>query len=282
MKPAAVSVDLDPCAGSALYERALPRWLEKLEAADIKATFFCVGSELRHPTARAALRRAAAAGHEIANHTLDHREPFAALDDATQRRQIVESGQRLSDALGVPIAGFRAPAWDIDARALRTLEELDYAYDSSVCSAWATPWLRLAARAVGRAPGFGDARVALAPAAPYHPSAHAPWRRGDMRLVEVPTSVGAGGVMFWFSPVLAAGFGAIRALGPFIQAAPAPQWLCHGIDLLDFERDADPALAWRPGLRRPIAEKLAMVDAIFEQLRRWFTVGTVAALAAHA
>ena len=282
MKPAAVSIDLDPCAGDALYERALPRWLERLEAAGISATFFCVGSELARPTARFALRAAFAAGHEIANHTLDHPVRFASLEAAAQRLQIAESGARLSDALGVKMLGFRAPAWDIDARALRVLDELDYAYDSSVCSAWAMPCLRLLARAVGRAPGFGDARFALAPAAPYHPSANAPWRRGGLRLVEVPTSVGAGGVMFWFSPVLAAGFQAIPALEPFIKAAPAPQWLFHGIDLLDFERDADPALAWRHGLRRPIADKLAMVDAIFKQLRRWFTVGTVAALAANA
>jgi len=279
MRRAAISVDLDPVAGDELYERAVPRFLERFERFGVHATFFAVGSETRRASARACLRRIAEAGHEVANHSLDHPRGFGQLDDATQSAQIAEAEARLADVVDAPIRGFRAPGWDIDARALRTLEARGYLYDSSVCPSWAAPLGLGLSLALGRGHVFGDARVAFAPAAPYHPSASAPWQRGELALYEVPTSASVGRIPFWFTMVLPTGRALIRVLDPLVKAHPAPQWLFHGIDLLDFEHETDPVHAWRPGLRRPLGDKLALLDEILRRLTRDFCVGTTTALA---
>jgi peptidoglycan/xylan/chitin deacetylase (PgdA/CDA1 family) len=271
---AAVSVDLDPAAGDAPWLHAVPRYLALFAKHDVRATFFVVARELERAIPRAAVREIAACGHELGNHTLDHPRGFSRLPDVEQRRQIGEADARLRDLGGRAVTGFRAPAWDIDGRALVALESLGYAYDSSVCPSVLAP----AARAAG-VRAFGDARVMFAPNRAYRPSATSPWRPGAMRLTEVPTSATPWRVPFWFSVVLIAGWRSIAAFDRANRGHPSPQWLFHAIDLLDFGAEAEPRLAWRRGLRRPIAEKTAMIDEILRRLTRGFAVGPVAELA---
>src|ERR1700754_2944321 len=88
-KLCAVSVDLDeiPCyaaihglslslsqaASRAVYRKALPRLAALFEAHDLHATFFAIGRDLEEAHAANALRELAQRGHEIGNHSYDHR-----------------------------------------------------------------------------------------------------------------------------------------------------------------------------------------------------------------
>jgi peptidoglycan/xylan/chitin deacetylase (PgdA/CDA1 family) len=83
-----------------------PRILDVLATAEVFATFFVIGSAaLREP---ALVRRAAAEGHEIANHTLEHRHPWS-MTSAQARRQVREGAQVLEDVLGHSARFYRPP-----------------------------------------------------------------------------------------------------------------------------------------------------------------------------
>lgn len=264
---ACVSIDVDPLGGDALWERAIPRHLALLAAADLRATFFVVASECARPIPRAWVRRIADARHEIANHTLDHPRGFGRLARPALVRQVADAEQMLQDAGGARVVGFRAPAWDATPELFDVLEQRGYVYDSSVCPTWVAP----AARIVGRprrVRPFGALRFGLAPRVPYRPDARAPWRRGTMSLVEVPTSIGALRLPVWLTPVLATGPRLDPAWRALLRGTPAPQWLFHAADLLDFDREVSPSLAYRPGLRRPLAQKEQLIGRALADLSR--------------
>lgn len=87
-----------------------PQWtppiLDALAAAGMRATFFVIGSQARsHPDL---IRRTSAAGHEIANHTLDHRHPWM-MSATTARQQVRDCATTLGGILGYPPRFYRAP-----------------------------------------------------------------------------------------------------------------------------------------------------------------------------
>jgi peptidoglycan/xylan/chitin deacetylase (PgdA/CDA1 family) len=58
-----------------------PRVLDELARADIKATFFVLGSKLADPERRGIAKRAHAEGHWLGNHTWSHKEPLGNVND---------------------------------------------------------------------------------------------------------------------------------------------------------------------------------------------------------
>jgi polysaccharide deacetylase family protein (PEP-CTERM system associated) len=108
------------------------RVLDLFARAGVKATFFTLGWVAeRHPRL---VRRAAAAGHEIASHGWDHRRVFT-MDAAEFRADLRRARIALEDAAGTAVTGYRAPSFSIDARtpwAHEVLAEEGYAYSSSV------------------------------------------------------------------------------------------------------------------------------------------------------
>ena len=83
-----------------------PRLLEVLASYDVRATFFLVGSfALAEPVL---VRRIAAAGHLIGNHSWSH--PNLALAAAkTIEKELVRTSETLEQIAGVPIKYFRPP-----------------------------------------------------------------------------------------------------------------------------------------------------------------------------
>src|SRR5882672_7988984 len=90
----AVSVDLDEIpfyfqihglpepggpARTAVYDIAVPRLRALADEAGIPLTLFAIGKDLESPGARDSLRAAHEAGHEIGNHSLDHRYDLTRL-----------------------------------------------------------------------------------------------------------------------------------------------------------------------------------------------------------
>jgi peptidoglycan/xylan/chitin deacetylase (PgdA/CDA1 family) len=84
-----------------------PRVLDVLGAADIKATFFVLGSKLADKKRRALATRAHAEGHWIGNHTWSHEQPLGKLTDASRAVSEIVETQALIDELSHPDKLFR-------------------------------------------------------------------------------------------------------------------------------------------------------------------------------
>ena len=84
-----------------------PRVLDVLGDADIKATFFVLGSKLADKKRRALAKRAHAEGHWIGNHTWSHEEPLGKLKDASRAVSEIVETQALIDELSHPDKLFR-------------------------------------------------------------------------------------------------------------------------------------------------------------------------------
>jgi peptidoglycan/xylan/chitin deacetylase (PgdA/CDA1 family) len=87
-----------------------PRWtpqiLDLLAQAQMRATFFAIGEcAQREP---ALMRRIAAEGHAIGNHTFSHRHPLL-MSSRAARAQVRDGAKALSDALGRAPALYRPP-----------------------------------------------------------------------------------------------------------------------------------------------------------------------------
>jgi polysaccharide deacetylase family protein (PEP-CTERM system associated) len=160
----------------------------------VRGTFFFLGDVARRFPQL--VRRAAAAGHEIASHGMTH-EKLTALSRAAARAEIFSSKRLLEDLAGGPVRGFRAPSFSIVRESLWALDDLvdaGYGYDSSIFP-------------IGR-PDYG---IADAPRDPY--LATTPSGR---RLVEFPLTVApwlgravpvAGGGYFRLLPYAVTGWG---------------------------------------------------------------------------
>jgi peptidoglycan/xylan/chitin deacetylase (PgdA/CDA1 family) len=287
---AAISIDLDeiPCYAAihgieaapgterAIYDRALPRVRDFLAREGLPATFFVVGRDVARPRNAACLAALAAQGHEIANHSQTHFYDLTRRDRNEIRREIAECGAAIEAATGVRPVGFRAPGYTITDPVFEVLEELGYAYDSSVfpCPAyWSAKALALAAiRAAGRSSRsiLDDPRVLLAPADPYRRGAPY-WRRGG-GMLEIPIGVtrdGTGRLPFIGTSVVLSGEAGARILTEMIAGRPFVNFELHGIDLADAEDDG---LGWlvpyQPDLRRRAREKEAALRSAVATLRR--------------
>ncbi|MDE2079758.1 MAG: polysaccharide deacetylase family protein [Burkholderiales bacterium] len=85
-----------------------PAVLDLLAAAGVAATFFCIAERARAQPAL--LRRIAAAGHSVQNHSLRHRHHFSLLGPRALAREIGDAQDLLADLSGMRPHCFRAPA----------------------------------------------------------------------------------------------------------------------------------------------------------------------------
>ena len=84
-----------------------PRVLDILESADLKATFFVLGSKLADKKRRALAKRAHADGHWIGNHTWSHAQPLGRLTDPSRAVSEIVETEALIDELAHPDRLFR-------------------------------------------------------------------------------------------------------------------------------------------------------------------------------
>lgn len=106
--------------------------LELFDRANVRATFFTLGWVAeRHPDL---IRRIVKGGHELASHGYDHKRVFTFTPEQF-RADLRKSRALLEQAGAVPVQGYRAPSFSIDARtpwAHAILAEEGYTYSSSV------------------------------------------------------------------------------------------------------------------------------------------------------
>lgn len=86
--------------------RWTPRILDILAQANVRATFFVVGRLAFEQVEL--VRRVAANGHELGNHTWSHRHPWTALS-STARKEVHDGAAAIADLIGRAPKFFRPP-----------------------------------------------------------------------------------------------------------------------------------------------------------------------------
>jgi hypothetical protein len=263
-----------------VYRKAVPRLLELLAELGVPGVLFMVGRDAS--SQRALLRDVVAAGHEVASHSLTHPQPFRTLDDATLHKEISGSRACLADATGTEIAGFRAPAWDVDSRVLKMVRAAGYRYDASVFPTPALITNRLATyrRSTGKRSIFAMDLLghSFAPMRPHQ------FTNGATGLTEFPIAVTR-----WLRfPVyhtltyLVPRWLFMRALRAALRSGAPLCYEFHAADLLDLVGDGvDLRLARHPGMRAPLAQKRGRLREILAMIARERRVVTYEQALAH-
>lgn len=265
---------VDGRAAHAIYDQALPRFAQFFGEHDIPATLFAIGRDLARADNRAQLRALAQSGHEIGNHTLNHRYDLTRLTREEQREEVRRGADAIEDAVSLRPLGFRSPGYTVTEQLLEVVAGEGARYDSSVfpCppyySAKSVAMSLIALRG-GRSKSILDhPRVLTAPADPYRMGRT--YRTRGAGMVELPVGVTrfSGRLPYIGTFVVLWGEAGARALTRLIVGRPLVNLVLHGIDLSDAESDGLSALVpHQPDLRRSFAQKRAALAAAVEVLR---------------
>ena len=120
----------EPVNGS--IERQTKIILDLLDETGNKATFFVLGMLAKYR--KELVKEIAFRGHEIALHGQNHEAMFNLTPDKA-REDILTSQKIVTDIIGAPVYGYRAPFFSIKKEnlyLLETLSELQFVYDSSI------------------------------------------------------------------------------------------------------------------------------------------------------
>lgn len=284
---AVVSVDLDeipcyaaihgietaPTSAHAVYERAVDRLADLFASERVPATFFVIGEDLAHAPSAAKARELAAAGHELASHTLSHYYDLTRRERATIEREIAGNEEAFARAGLVRPVGFRAPGYTITDTVFEILEQRGYAYDSSVFPspvyyAGKAAFIGLTRLAGRRSRSIlDDPRVLTAHVEPYRVG-RPYWRDGD-GIVELPVAVTRGVRAHYIGTSVAmAGEVGAALLTRALEGRRVVSLELHGIDASD--RDDD-GLSWLATHQRDVAvparRKLASLRSALRTLR---------------
>lgn len=248
---------------------AVPRIRALLQDTGLTITVFVVGRDLTLPGVPALVAELAGDGHEIGNHSLDHAIDLHRADAARLAADLDGSAALIAEVAGRAPVGFRGPAFRLSEPLLDALAARGYHYDASILPALTGPLARAwhrrgmapgAAEAPGQDDLFGSWREASRSLRPGR------WQRPAGTLVELPVTT---------LPMLRVpvhwtylNFIADRA-GPLADAcfrlhlrlcrwrSVTPSLLLHATDFIGADDACCPHFL--PGMRRPAADKLAML-----------------------
>lgn len=97
-----------------------PRLLDLLKQRHIRATFFVLGQLVQeHPEI---IQRAVAEGHEIANHSWDHK-PLNKLAEGGLRHELADTSEVITKATGKPVTLMRPPYGATSPRLNKAIEK---------------------------------------------------------------------------------------------------------------------------------------------------------------
>jgi hypothetical protein len=256
----------------AVYDLALQRLQDWAAGHGIPLTLFTIGSDLSRPENAATLQRMARAGHELANHTLDHRYDLTRLSRDEQLHQVAGAVQRIRETTGYAITGFRAPGYTTTDTLYDVLTELGVAYSSSVfpcppyylAKALALLAIRLRRRESHSILDVPE--VLLAPRAPYRVGS--PYWQPGAGLVELPVQVTEhlrlpfiGTTLTLFGPARS------RWLTQDVLHSSFVNLELHGIDVLAATDGLSALEPHQPDVRVPLQRKLDSLDAAIAVLK---------------
>jgi peptidoglycan-N-acetylglucosamine deacetylase len=288
MRLCSVSIDLDeipnyyaihglsPPIGrgaTAVYELALERFQEFSSTFRCPLTLFAIGADMARPNNALALRRMSERGHEIGNHTLDHRYDLTRLNADEMARQVQAGITVIEGATGQRPVGFRAPGYTVNDSLFAILTESDVFYDSSVFPSPAYYAAKAAAKAAIAVSGrksrsvMDTPAVLRAPTRPYR-IGKPYWRRGH-GLLELPVQVTRGLRLPYIGTTLTlAGADRARWLTKQVIGEPLVNLELHGIDALDTDDGLEELRPHQPDVRVPAPLKLDALGAALETLQK--------------
>ncbi|MFO7181173.1 MAG: polysaccharide deacetylase family protein [Pseudomonadota bacterium] len=262
----------DPDVSRAAYDRALRRVLDFGAEQRVPLTLFVVARDALHLSSALLLREAVARGHEIGNHTRDHRSDLVFRSRDEQLEQIEGARELLESALAVKPVGFRAPGYVVSDELLEIVEHTGHRYDSSLLPSPAFH----AARAVAVAAlGFrrrrtsaavGTHSVARAPRHPYRIGR--PYTVPGEGLIELPVHVTRGPRLpFTGTALILAGRLGARALTELVVGESFVHLAINALDFLSLDDGLDALRGYRPDLRIRLPDKRSILAAVLHQLR---------------
>jgi peptidoglycan/xylan/chitin deacetylase (PgdA/CDA1 family) len=259
----------------AVYRAAVPRFEQLFDELGLRATFFAIGRDLDDAHAAGVIDRLHRGGHEIGNHSFEHRYDFSRRSRGEQRDDIARGSAAIERVTGSRPVGFRAPGYLVNDGVFEQLAALGVEYDSSVfpCPSYymvkSAALTSIALRGRRSHSIFGDPRVLLAPADPYRVG-RPYYRRGD-GLLELPIGVTRDAMLrlpFIGTTVALAGERDAGWLTRQIVGRPFVNLELHGIDLSDADDDG---LGWlaphQLDLKKSAAEKRAAFTTAIRVLR---------------
>ncbi len=283
-KTASVGVDVDSLhhyyrihgleesrASNAAWDIGVRRFLELFDELDIKATFYCIGEdlELGHNVQR--IREVAELGHEIGNHSFNHRYELTQLDRNTMLNEVDRCRQTLSDASGTHVVGFRSPGYNTNRQLIDVILDSGHTYDSSVfpCAPYflakASVMAWLAARGKPSKSILGTPKVLTAPRQPYRMDDRTPHKASGTGLLQFPISVFAG------CPLIGTAFTVLGETASTMVAKAASKFQSHltlefhAVDLLGLREDGlDERLAVQPDLKVSVNRKTDIFKSVLK------------------
>lgn len=282
MLEAAISSDIDTlwsnykgigCRRSGGYSYAeLRMGLEAfdrfLEPYGIKATLFMVGEDFRHACNHEAIRAVAAAGHEIANHSMTHAQGFRLLSGQDKEAEIAGMEAQCLGVTNIRPVGFRSPGWNVGDDAVEILKRRGYLYDSSVHPTIIMPllkflhWKSMSSRTAADRTTMGHLHYMLAPTSPYLCDRSGFGQRGADGVMEFPVTVTPRlRLPFFATFLLASGLPMFqRSLRSLVAAGRPIQFMFHLSDFVDYHHSdlADQVPTDRDGVYVPQALRMPL------------------------
>ncbi|GFK94178.1 Peptidoglycan deacetylase [Fundidesulfovibrio magnetotacticus] len=262
-----------------IIARAMPVYLQLFASFGVRATFFVVGRDLENEANLPFLAAALEAGHRVANHSYSHSD-FAECDALARREEVARAHEAILDRLGVACSGFKAPCYATDPGLVRVLEELGYAYDSSMIATVISPVVKTYYRLLLRKPihpaNWGYPAHLLSPRDPYRPSPGRIWRPGGAGLLEIPvTTMPLCKFPIHFSMVNILGSGLFKVFDA-LEGLTGGGFLNYAFHLADLVPDnALPAAFYaRPGLRRPLPWREEQAREVLRRIVRRYALTT--------
>lgn len=174
------------------YHKFLPRFLDICDQYNIKATFFIVGKHALNKKNKAMLKKLVEKGHEIANHSMNHFKQLALLSRKEIEAEIVMADDILSDIIGKPIVGFRAPGYVVNKKIISILIDKGYHYDSSLLPSTIYNATKLLYKlfSIKKDLNIQDLRSCFAPITPFHPNSKKIYKKtAHNSFIEIPVNV---------------------------------------------------------------------------------------------
>jgi len=260
----------------------LRAWAAELQ---VPLTWFVIGRDTGNHEFVRLLQSALADGHEIGNHSFDHRYELVRLPREQQWEQIERAQDALERAFGQRPVGFRAPGYTVSDELLALLEAAGMRYDSSVfpCPAYygAKALVLLVQRLQQRRSSsiLDHPRVLGAPTEPYRRGR--PYTRRGGGLLEIPIQVTPGlRVPFIGTTLTLAGPDWARWLARSLLGVRLVNLELHAIDLLSEHDGLSDLAAFQRDLRRTTEQKRAALTAAIEVFKsagyRFVTLANVA------
>ena len=115
-----------------IYKDSINKILEHLGQYKLKATFFVVGRDIKlNSNAKSVIQNIINLGHEVGNHTLNHRNDYHFITQNEAYAEIIDNHELIKSEFNYTCTKFRAPGYNFREDQVEYLELLGYKFEDS-------------------------------------------------------------------------------------------------------------------------------------------------------